>query len=152
MRALLSSAVLLLVLHFSVPDAHAQRGTFGIGGQVGDPTGLTLKFGSGARSFDLAAGWDLDDYLYVQGHLLLRERRLPGSTSDLRYFYGPGLFLSVRDTGRNDDDVNFGISFNAGLSYYFDAFELFGQLTPRLQLVDDTDFDLGGAIGIRFYP
>ena len=152
MRTLLSSALLLSILLLSAPDAQAQRGTFGIGGQVGDPTGLALKFTSGARAFDLAAGWDLDNYLYVQGHLLLRERRLPGSTSDFRYFYGPGLFLSVRDTNREDDDVNFGISFNAGLSYYFDAFEIFGQLTPRLQLVDDTDFDLGGGFGIRFYP
>lgn len=152
MRALLSFALLVLLFLLSAPDVHAQRGTFGIGGQVGDPTGLTLKFASGARAFDLAAGWDLDDYLYVQGHLLLRERRLPGTASDFRYFYGPGLFLSVRDTNRDNDDVNFGISFNAGLSYYFDAFEIFGQLTPRLQLVDDTDFDLGGALGIRFYP
>ena len=154
MRALLSFALLLLFLLVSAPDAHAQRGSFGIGGQVGDPTGLALKFTSGARAFDLAAGWDLDDYLFVQGHLLLRERRLQGTASDFRYFYGPGLFVAFRETGREDrdDDVNFGIGFNAGLSYYFDAFEIFGQLTPRLQLIDDTDFDLGGGIGIRFYP
>jgi hypothetical protein len=152
MRFSLALATLGAFIFLTAP-AHAQRGTFGIGGQVGDPTGLALKFTSGARAFDLAAGWDLDDYLYVQGHLLLRERRLQGTASDFRYFYGPGLFVTIRESGRDDDDdVNFGISFNAGLSYYFDAFEIFGQLTPRLQLVDDTDFDLGGAIGIRFYP
>ena len=151
MRFPLALSALLLPLLLAAPDAHAQRGPFGIGGQVGDPTGLALKFASGRSAFDLAAGWDLDDYLFVQGHLLLRERRFPGATTDLRYFYGPGLFLAARDRG-GDDDLAFGFNFNAGISYYVDAFEFFGQLTPRLQLVDDTDFDLGGGLGVRFYP
>ncbi len=142
-----------LVLCLAAPAAHAQRGTFGIGGQLGDPTGVALKFGSGSRTFDLAAGWDLNDYLFVQGHLLLREARLQGEASDLHYFYGPGLFLGVRD-GNNDRDGStaFGASFNAGLSYYTGQLEFFGQLTPRLRLIDNTDFDIGGALGLRYYP
>ena len=146
---------LLLLLAFAVgltaAPAHAQRGTFGVGGQVGDPTGLALKFTSGASAFDLAAGWDLDDYLFVQGHLLLRERRLSGTASDLRYFYGPGAFVGISDGGR-DDDLAAGFSFNVGLSLWADAFEFFGQLTPRLRLVEDTDFDVGGGLGVRYYP
>ena len=144
---------LLLAVGLAAPNAHAQRGTFGIGGQIGDPTGLALKFNSGSNAFDLAAGWDLDDYLFVQGHLLLREARLQGSSSDFRYFYGPGLFLGVRDGDRDrDGNTAFGISFNAGLAYYTGQIEIFGQLTPRLRLIDDTDFDIGGGLGIRFYP
>ena len=141
--------LLVLTVALGAADAQAQRrGSFGIGGQLGDPSGLALKFGSGNNSFDLAAGWDLDDYLFVQGHLLLRERPLPGSGADLTYFYGPGLFVGVSD----HRDETFGISFNAGLSYYTGPIEIFGQLTPRLRLIDDTDFDLGAAIGLRFYP
>jgi hypothetical protein len=151
MRFPLALSALLLALLLAAPTAQAQRGTFGIGGQVGDPTGLALKFTSGASAFDLAAGWDLDDYFFVQGHLLLRERRLSGTTSDIRYFYGPGAFFGVSDSGR-DDDLALGFSFNAGLSLWVDAFEFFGQLTPRLQLVEDTDFDLGGGLGVRYYP
>lgn len=147
------SPLLLLAFVLLAAPAQAQRGSFGIGGQVGDPTGLTLKFGSGARAFDLAAGWDLDDGFFVQGHLLLRERRFPGAGTDLRYFYGPGLFLGARDRGRGrDDDVAFGFSFNAGISYYTGPVEIFGQLTPRLALAPSTDFDLGAGIGVRFYP
>src|SRR5690606_36472630 len=125
---------------------------FGIGGQIGDPTGLALKFASGGRAFDLAAGWDLDDYLFVQGHLLLRETRIVGTATDLRYFYGPGLFLGVHERRGRDDDLAFGISFNVGLSFYTGPVEIFGQLTPRLRLVDSTDFDVGGGLGVRFYP
>ena len=141
--------LLALGLALCAADAHAQqRGSFGIGGQFGDPSGLTLKFGSGSNAFDLAAGWDLDDYLFVQAHLLLRERRFPGSGANLAYFYGPGLFLGVSD--RRDE--TFGFSFNAGIAYYTGPIEIFGQLTPRLALAPGTDFDLGGAIGLRFYP
>ena len=147
------SLFLLLALGLAAPNAHAQRGTFGIGGQLGDPTGLALKFKSGARAFDLAAGWDLDNYLFVQGHLLLREARLQGSASDFNYFYGPGLFLGVRDGNNNrDSNTAFGVSFNVGLAYYTGQIEIFGQLTPRLRLIDNTDFDFGGGLGIRFYP
>lgn len=141
--------LLALAVALGASDAHAQRrGSFGIGGQLGDPSGLALKFGSGANSFDLAAGWDLDDYLFVQAHLLLRERRLPGSSTSLNYFYGPGLFLGVSD--RRDEA--FGFSFNAGIAYYTGPVEIFGQLTPRLALAPGTDFDLGAALGLRFYP
>ena len=144
---------LLLALGLTTTHAHAQRSGFGIGGQLGDPTGLALKFQSGARTFDLAAGWDLDDYLFVQGHLLLREARLQGTASDFTYFYGPGLFLGVRDGNNNrDGSTAFGASFNIGLAYYTGQIEIFGQVTPRLRLIDNTDFDIGGALGIRFYP
>ncbi|MEM1042012.1 MAG: hypothetical protein AAGI91_05225 [Bacteroidota bacterium] len=136
----------LVLLAASAAPAAAQ---FGIGGQVGDPTGLALRFGAGPSAFDLAAGWDLDDdRLFVQGHLLLRERRVPGAAADLRYFYGPGAFLSAAD----DRDTGVGFSFNAGLGFHTGPIEIFGQLTPRLALAPDTDFDLGGALGLRYYP
>jgi len=145
-------SLLLLALALLAPDAHAQRrGSFGIGGQVGDPSGLTLKLGTGP-AFDLAAGWDLSgpDRLFVQGHLLLAERALTGSP--VGYFYGPGAFLATRERPGGDDVVAAGLSFNVGLNYYTGPVELFGQLTPRLRLVDETDFDFGGAVGLRFYP
>jgi hypothetical protein len=129
------------------PAALAQPGSFGIGGQIGEPTGLTLKF-AGRPGLDLAAEWDFDDYVFVQGHVLLGERRFPGAGADVRYFYGPGLFVGARQ----DNDAAFGFSFNLGVSYYTGPVELFGQVTPRLRLTPDSDFDVGAALGLRFYP
>jgi hypothetical protein len=142
--SVLAIALLLTV----VPeDARAQRGgNFGIGGQLGDPTGLTLKAGVGRGAIDFAAGWDLsDDAFFAQGHYLLAERPLSGT--ELGFFWGPGLFV-----GSHNDNTAFGLSLNAGINYYTGPIELFGQITPRLRLVDDTDFDLGAALGLRFYP
>ena len=129
-----------------LPTAAAQPGGFGIGGQIGEPTGLTIKLAS-QPSFDFAAEWDFEDYFFLQGHLLLAERRFRGTAANLTYFYGPGLFL-----GERNDDTAFGLSFNAGVAYYTGPVEIFGQLTPRLRLAPDSDFDLGAALGLRFYP
>lgn len=143
----LAPLLALALLALAAPPALAQRGSTGIGAQVGRPTGVALKIPSGARAFDLAAGWDLGERIFAQGHLLLHDRRLPGTGTDLRAFYGPGLFAGARD-----DDVALGFSFNAGLAYHSGPLEVFGQLTPHFALVPSTRFRLGGALGVRFYP
>ncbi len=145
MRSLLVVGPFALGLLLAAP-ALAQERPLGVGGQVGTPTGVTLRLATGAQRFDLAAGWDLADAdLFVQGHLLLDERPLPGT--DLRWFYGPGLFL-----GNEGGEAALGFSFNVGLAYFTGPVEVFGQFTPRLRLLAETDFDLGAAVGLRYYP
>ena len=137
---LLSLALLLL----AAPAASAQ---FAIGGQVGDPTGLSLKFGDGSGALIVAVGWDLDgfDSVSAEGHYVLRARPLRG-TRAVSLFYGPGIF--VRDSEASDTDL--GVSIGVGLEGDIaQDFELYGLLSPRLQLVDETDFELGGGIGLR---
>lgn len=147
------NTLFLAGLFFIATPAFAQ-GTFGIGGQVGDPTGLALKFGVGRGSVDAAVGWDLNDAVFGQLHYLLAENSLGSGGTDIRVFYGPGGFIEARDAGPGDEeDVDAGLSFNAGLSFYpAPEFEIFGQLTPRLGLIDETDFEAGGGIGLRYYP
>jgi hypothetical protein len=146
-------ALLSLLLALSATPASAQRmpGSIGIGGQIGDPSGLTLKvYNPGRMSYDFLAAWDLDDFFFVNAHGLFS--RHVGNRDDLHFFYGPGLFLGFRDRARDeDDDVVAGISGTFGLGYVFDRFELYGQLTPRLSVVPGTDGDLGGGLGFRFY-
>ena len=135
--ALLASAVLL-----AAPPAAAQ---LAVGGQVGSPTGLSLKVGQGRGAVMLAAGWDLDDAVEVEGHYLLRDRRLRGSRADVRVFYGPGAFVRSRN-----DDTDAGVSLGVGLSAALaPEIAVYGLLSPRLQLVDGTDFELGAGLGLR---
>ena len=148
MRPFFALLALTLLFTLAPDEAQAQqRGGFGIGAQLGDPSGLALKFGSGSL-FDLAAGWDLDEYIFIQGHLLLAERPIPGANAPLTYFYGPGAFVGIPDKG----DAAVGFSFNFGGAYYTGPIEIFLQITPRLSLVPDTDFDIGGGLGVRYYP
>ena len=137
-RLLLAAAAALL---FALP-AQAQ---LAIGGQVGDPTGLSLKVGSGSGAILLAVGWDLDDSISAEGHYLLRSRRLEGADTNLALFYGPGVFLQS-----NDARTNAGISLGVGLEAAITReIEVYGLVSPRLRLLEDTDFDIGGGIGLR---
>ncbi|HET6567528.1 MAG TPA: hypothetical protein VFG50_06150 [Rhodothermales bacterium] len=131
----------------------------GIGGQLGDPSGLSIKYyrsnagGSlNFRAWDLLLAWDLgnDDYdrLFVNLH---GEFERPLSDIPLKFFYGPGIFVGIVDFENRDSRFYAGISGDFGLAYEIDRFDIFGRLTPRLALVPDTNGDLGGGIGVRFW-
>ncbi len=136
---------LLFVL--AIPLA-AQPGGFGIGGQIGEPTGLTIKVQTPVASFGAAAEWDFGNYAFVEAHWIVAEPRLPIQRAAINYFYGPGLFIITQDVG----DSSFGLSGNIGINYYTSQVEFFGQITPRLRLSPDSKFNVGGAVGLRFYP
>ena len=135
---------LLLALLLAAPAAHAQ---FAIGGQIGEPTGLAFKAGTGRGALIGAVGFDLSaDRLSADAHYLLGQSRLDGASS-LRTLYGPGVFVNS-----NNDTVNAGLSLvlglELGLAREVDAF-LHG--TPRLQLIDETDVDVDAALGLRVH-
>lgn len=140
------------LLFGSAEEAQAQyrRGGLGIGGQLGDPSGLTLKlYRRPGFAYDFLLAWDLDaDVLFLNVHGLYER---PLRTAPVRFFYGPGLYVGFRDRDPADDEVVLGISGSFGVNYFIEQFELFAQLTPRLRVVPDTDGSLGGGIGLRFY-
>lgn len=137
--------LLLLLTLFAASPAAAQ---LGIGGQLGTPTGLSLKFGQGSGSIALAVGWDLDESVGAEGHYLIRERRLRGSQADVRVFLGPGAFIQAIDNGPTEAGVSFGVGLSAFLTRELEAY---GLVSPRLQLVEETDVDLGAGVGLRLY-
>jgi len=141
--------------------AQAQRtsGSVGLGGQVGEPSGLTLKFyNEAAPSYDFLAAWSLvDDDFFLNGHALwnydIQAENLD-SGQQLEWFVGPGGFLRIIEDGdpNTNDDVQIGISGTIGLNFVLDQrFEFFGQVTPRIAVVPDTDGNVGGGIGFRYY-
>jgi hypothetical protein len=129
--------------------ALAQR-SIGIGGQVGDPTGVTVRIGSTGMAIDIAAGWNLStNRIFAQAHYIPGQIGLGVRPAAVRLFYGPGGFIGAGGSG--NQDATFGVSFNTGLSLWTGPLEFFGQITPRLQLVESTDFQLGGGVGLRYY-
>lgn len=152
-----TDAVLLLALFFCSLSTviHAQRpGGVGLGVQLGKPSGLSLNLPTGGRaSIDLLAAWDLDNFFFLNGHALFMQPL--GSTPQLGVFYGPGLFIGVRDrdTRRWDfeDEVYAGASGTIGLNYFINQFEIYLRATLRLQLIDKTDGSAGGGLGLRYY-
>lgn len=153
LAVLLFLVLSLFVSHFAVAPVLAQSpaGTVGLGGQIGDPSGVTLKFYQRPGfAYDLLAAWDLDDFFFLNGHALY-EKPIPDSP--LRFFVGPGLVVGFQDSSGADDndEVVVGVSGQFGLNFFVEQFEVFLQLTPRLHVLPATDGDVGGGVGLRYY-
>lgn len=148
----------VLLLGALASSAHAQRssGAVGLGGQAGDPSGITLKiYNAGAPSYDFLAAWSsVSDYFFINGHALF-EKPLPADNVEepLEWFVGPGAFVGVfENTGPRGGDAVLGISGTVGLQVVLaEHFEIYLQATPRFSLVPETHGDLGGGLGIRYY-
>ncbi len=132
--------------------SHTPPSQTGLGGVIGNPSGLTLKvYGTDRSSFtayDFLLAYDLDRFFFFNLHGLY-ERPLPDSP--LNYFLGPGVLLGVRERPRHDNEMVLGLSANTGINFFTERFEVFLQLTPRLHLLPRTEGDLGGGIGLRYY-
>lgn len=140
-----------LTVGLAVP-AQAQRppSNISVGAQIGAPTGVSVGiYGSRAFAYDVLAAWDLDDFFYLNVHGIYdRAIADPPGTA---LFYGPGVFLGLRDRKPNDDEVALGVSGTFGLRYRYERLEFYARLTPRLALLEETDVDIGGGLGIRFF-
>lgn len=144
------SVALLLTMSLSVGSADAQRasGNVGLGGQIGSPSGVTLKFyNAGGPSYDFLGAWDLDEFFFLNVHAQFSQPINANNVSGLEWFYGPGAFIGV-----DDNDTALGISGRIGINWMANEYiEFFGQLTPRLNLAPDTNGDFGGGLGLRYY-
>lgn len=145
---------LTIALIAALPAAvFADGGSFGAGIIVGEPTGISLKYQMNeTNAIDGAVAWSLSgsndlhlhgDYLYHWYDVItVSKGRLP-------LYSGFGLRLVFRE----DRDNRIGIRIPVGLAYLFDGapFDAFVEAVPVLDLAPDTDFDLDGAIGARFW-
>lgn len=134
---------------------HAQRtsGAVGLGGQLGDPTGVTLKIhNANTPSYDFLAAWDLDDFFFLNAHALFEnDIDTEDFDPDLNWFIGPGGFVGFFD-GPVEEEARFGVSGTIGLNLVFNRrVELYARFTPRINLLPNTDGDVGGGLGVRYY-
>ena len=142
-----------LAVLVSSSSANAAGGNFGLGIIVGEPTGVSGKlFVSNTNALDGAVAWSFSgktefhlqlDYLYhFRSVFKVKSGKLP-------LFAGLGGRVKFRE----DADNNVGVRIPVGIAYHFaDApFDIFGEIVPILELSPDTEFNMEGAIGARFY-
>ena len=154
-KALISSAALALML--TLPGiSRANSDGFGLGFIAGEPTGVSGKLWmSHNTALDMAVAWsssgDGNDDLHLQadhvwhdfGLLSVDEGRLP-------VYYGIGARVRL-DDGAGDDGL--GVRFPVGLAYLFQGnkVDIFGEVVPTLEVTPDTNFDVEGGIGLRYF-
>ncbi len=162
MKYVLSILVFLYAL-----GSKAQSSGFGAGIILGEPTGISVKgWISGDRAIDGALAWSLRSGSYFSLHadyLFHNMDLISISKGRLPLYYGPGARLRswtgnrYWDHGRwHDYDgsrASFGIRFPVGLDYLPDKapVDVFLEVAPSLDLLPSTSFDVGAAIGARYW-
>ena len=149
-RTLISVFVLVAVL---AATAAAETSTFGAGIIIGEPTGIGIKLhlnSGNALAFGVAWSLDEENELHVQGDYLYHNYDLIDvEEGEMPLYFGVGGRIKINEHA----DDNVGIRFPVGLDYIFAdyPFDIFLELVPILDLAPDTDFDLNGALGGRFW-
>jgi hypothetical protein len=144
---------------------------FGLGLEIGDPTGLTGKLWVGpTNSLDFGLGlfgygWDdrcaPNGYCYGYGGYrngtfnvdYLWQSNIVRGTAQLDWHIGAGGRV-VWFGGCNGDCLDVGARMPVGLDLMFanpSMLELFFEIAPALFLIDGPAFRIEGALGARFY-
>lgn len=156
MKKLLTITILsaFLVLSFNTLS-HAQDADkdLGIGFMVGEPTGLTLKsWTGGGNAVDLGVAWSFGRYdaITIQADYLWHNYNVfdEVDTGTLPLYYGIGGRVVL-----GDNDSRIGARVPVGVNYLFEdaPIGVFLEAAPILNLSPDTDFDIDGTLGVRFY-
>ena len=128
----------------------AQDSGLGAGIIIGEPTGLSGKtWLSSNDAIDAGVAWSISngwfhihaDYLrHVFGLIPVEKGKLP-------LYFGIGAKIGF------GNDVSLGARVPVGLAYLFDGtpLDVFIEIVPGLEIIPDTQFDMGGGIGVRYW-
>jgi hypothetical protein len=159
-RSIVFGLIAALAIATAAPAMAQDTKHAGLGFIVGEPTGLDAKFFlNNENALEFALAWSLsgDNELHIQGDYLWHRYDLIDLTNgdEMPFYFGIGARVVVRDDdpGEDNDDDIIGIRFPLGLAYMFTnyPFDIFVSIVPILDLTPDSDFDLEGAIGARFW-
>lgn len=130
-------------------EAQSRYSDTELGVILGEPTGLSLKlWQSNNSAFDAALAWSFSGNEAVHLHAdYLRHNWLDVESGSLALYYGIGGRVLLADNSK------LGARIPVGLQYILPEtrLSLFFEVAPTLNLIPDTDFDVSGGMGIRFF-
>lgn len=149
-KNILATSLATVCLGLSISAAHADMGA---GIVLGQPTGLSARVDTSERTaFDAALAWNLGNVSYIwvhADHLWIRPNaiKLDGGRG-IDWYYGLGAAVALPES-----DVGVALRLPVGLSYRFrdPSLEVFGELAIAFTVVPDTDFDVLGGLGLRYW-
>lgn len=166
MRKNIKSIVLKLTLTgFLVvgisPTLHAadkgpQGKTFGLGIIAGDPTGVT---GKGYLSSRLAvsgiAAWSFinDAFTAIADVTYDMFEIHHNNKVDTPFYVGAGAKLAINKKMPGGDKTAIGIRVPVGIAAQWENIPVEGyvEIAPGIELSPETEFDLTGGVGVRYY-
>jgi hypothetical protein len=128
----------------------AQDSGFGLGIIIGEPTGVSLKtWVSQKNAVDAGIAWSLtNDWFHIHADYLIHNFELIDvSRGKLPFYFGFGAKIGI---GNN---FSLGARVPVGLSYLFEdaPLDVFVEVVPALQLINQIGFEMNGGIGIRYW-
>lgn len=147
-----SLTLLFLVLFSSMLSAR----NLGVGIILGAPTGFSFKFWTAGRTaIDLALAWDFgDDYFHIHSDYLYHFplQFEGGGRSRFLTYLGIGGRFKFKSGGRGEDKNLLGVRGVGGIEFlpYGTPLDIFAEIAPVMNIIEETSLDVDGGIGIRF--
>ena len=145
--------LIILGLLFLCTSVSGQESGFGIGVDLGEPSGISVKAWVAKNSAICgAAGWSLTeerhfninvDYIFHNFELIKFEK------GKLPFYYGFGVRVKTKE----DEKAKVGIRIPVGVDYFIPntPLDIFFEFVPVLDVIQETEMYLNGALGIRFF-
>ncbi len=142
--------VLIITSFLSLSYAQSDGKDTGLGVMIGEPTGISLKlWKNNATAYSFGLAWSLEgaDAVYVHGDHLWHTP-LDTDTEHFAFSYGLGARAIF-----TDNDTDFGVRLPLGLNFYPEKapMDIFVEIAPTINLIPNTDGDVSGVFGTRFY-
>jgi hypothetical protein len=139
------SAIVLTALVAVLATSSVARAETAIGAVFGYPgnIGLSVRF----DKTPIGVAWSSDFIHATIDHWAIK--RPLGDMEKLDWYLGPGLDLGI--PLEDAEDFFLAIRAPIGLQYMLTPkIELFGEVAPGVQLLDETDFYWASSVGIRW--
>jgi len=148
--------IVLAIIAFTIfsHQAYAQDRTFGVGGVIGDPYGVSMKYYL-AEDKAIAAGLgfgfadEISHIFFTADFLLHRIYDTSWDEGSLHFYYGPGIALY--DYGFSDLEISLRAPIGIGADFSSAPLGIFLELAPYVDISPDFFFSFMGAAGFRFY-
>lgn len=148
-----------MLVVFSKTTSAQSAHSFGLGVMLGAPTGVSVNcLLTKSHAIDFALAWqDGGQDLHLHGDYLwypFSHFKLDNVKIDVYSGIGGRVLIEDDDNTRdNEDDFHFGPRAPIGVRYLFlrPRLEIFLEAAFIFDLVPDTDFDIDGALGARYY-
>lgn len=161
----LSASIIFLLTFASTFPAQTAKAAVntsqvGLGFQLFDPTGISLKLGkTSANSIHAVLGWGGHTDVNFQGDYLWNQYRLiPLDSQYIDGYFGIGARLQERDReykdrDPGDSDFAAGVRVPGGLSWLAPnkKIEVFADLALVMNLIPSTHADIDFALGFHYF-
>ena len=144
--------ILILCAVFLAINAFTQKGDFGMGIILGNPTSVSVKLWTGkVTAIDASLGYRYGsaNHLYLNTDFLFHLWAIEKEEGTIKVYLGAGAGLGFVS------DLSFSIRAPVGAALFLDniPLELFAEPVPTLQVFGEGDirFRMEGYLGARWY-